>query len=121
MSLLPPPCRYQLIESSRCNVTLLTELQAQDDSRRWRCQVTTGVSRAAFVDFTSSFLFRASASEPTDRPPVAEGCPAELPLSRVLLCVALPFMVGIVGFFTWKSDRRKEQKSGAVVELQEVP
>lgn len=117
---LMTPRRYQLSETSRCNVTLLTELQAEDDNRRWRCQVTTGDTRAAFLDFTSSFVFQEAPVEQSVGPSVTEGCPVELPVSRILLCVALPLMVSIVGFFTWKSDHKKEQRSAADIELHEV-
>ncbi|XP_024865093.1 uncharacterized protein LOC112451087 [Kryptolebias marmoratus] len=115
---LPKDSRYQLTENTRCNVTLLTKLRPEDDGRRWRCQVTTGDNMAAFVDFRSSFLFHMPSSEPSVSGQ-KDGCHAELPVSRILLCVALPLMVGIVGFFTWKSERRTERRTAAGIELQQ--
>ncbi|KAF7218322.1 uncharacterized protein [Nothobranchius furzeri] len=118
---LPQNTRYQLIENTRCNVTLLIKLQAKDNNRRWRCQVnTTQNSRAALVDFRSSFLFQSPSTEQSLEPLATARCPVELPVSRILLCVALPLMVSIVGIFTWKTDHKKAKMSAAVVELQEV-
>ncbi|XP_038144410.1 uncharacterized protein LOC119785723 isoform X1 [Cyprinodon tularosa] len=112
--------RYKLIENTRCNITLVTTLQMEDNNRKWRCQVDTSENKtAAFLDFKSSFLFLHGNTEQTVQPMVIEERRAELPISRILLCASLPLMVCIVGLFTWKQDRKKT-KTTAVIELQEV-
>lgn len=111
-------CRYELIGRSRCNITLVTNLRREDNNRAWRCQVTTkGNIRPVFQDFTSRFLFE---DAPTDLiPPADVSCPVHLPISRIMLCVALPIMVIIVSC-TKRGDRRRVKTSAAGIELQEV-
>lgn len=111
--------RFKLTGQSRCNISLVLNLQKEDNNRKWKCQVdTTESSRVVFEDFTSTFLFQIppTAETPAD---VVE-CLVELPVSRIMLCVALPIMVIIVGFFTWRSDRKKDKTSAAAIELQEL-
>ncbi|XP_027900356.1 uncharacterized protein LOC114161335 [Xiphophorus couchianus] len=113
--------KYKLTENTRCNVTLLIKLQAEDNNRKWRCQVDiTENKKVTFLDFRSSFLFQNTDTDQTVKPPVTEECPAELPISRIVLCVVLPLLVCIVGFFTWKSDHKRATTSAAVIELQDV-
>ncbi|XP_054884605.1 uncharacterized protein LOC129359181 [Poeciliopsis prolifica] len=113
--------RFKLTENTRCNVTLHIKLQAEDNNRKWRCQVdTTKDKKITFLDFRSSFLFQKAQMNQTVKPPVTEECPAELPISRIVLCAVLPLMVSIVGFFTWKSDHKRAKTSAAVIELQDV-
>lgn len=113
--------RFKLTENTRCNVTLVTKLQAEDNGRKWRCRVdTTEKKQAAFLDFRSSFLFQDAQTDQIVQPSVAEECPAELPISRIVLCVALPLMVCIVGFFRWKSDRKTAKASAAAIEMQDI-
>ncbi|XP_073346263.1 uncharacterized protein [Pagrus major] len=121
-TLQPEDSRYELIGRSRCNITLVTNLQREDNSRKWRCQVTTeGNIRAVFLDFTSSFLFQDAPTAPTAPTPSTDvTCPVHLPISRIMLCVALPIMVIIVGVFTKRGDRRRVKTSAAGIELQEV-
>ncbi|KAG7479332.1 hypothetical protein JOB18_023260 [Solea senegalensis] len=35
---LPTESRYELIAPTRCNITLVTKLQREDNNRKWRCQ-----------------------------------------------------------------------------------
>ncbi|XP_059187704.1 uncharacterized protein LOC131970347 [Centropristis striata] len=119
-STLPTHTRNEHISDTRCNITLLIKLQSKDDNRKWRCQVNTAEnSRVAFIDFTSTFLFlNRVQSAQTLSPPAA--CPVQLPISRIVLCVALPFMVITVGFFTWRTDRHRARTSAAAFKLQEI-
>ncbi|XP_043976432.1 uncharacterized protein LOC122833149 [Gambusia affinis] len=113
--------RHKVTENTRCNVTLLINLQAEDNNRKWSCQVdTTENKKVTFLDFRSSFLFQNTLTDQTVKPPVTEECLAELPISRIVLCAVLPLMVCIVGFFTWKSDHKRAKISAAVIELQDV-
>ncbi|XP_028275155.1 uncharacterized protein LOC114444625 [Parambassis ranga] len=110
--------RYQLTHT-RCNITLVTELQVEDNNRKWRCQVnTTEDSRDTFLDFTSAFLLQQSAAEQSRQPAVTVECPVQLPFSRIVLCAALPLMVVAVGVFTWRLDRKRA--ASTTTELQEV-
>ncbi|XP_037327693.1 uncharacterized protein LOC119217826 [Pungitius pungitius] len=103
--------RQELIFSTSCSLTLVTKLRREDHNRKFRCQVSDQKnSTAAFLDFTSAFLFQTT--------PTAEN-PVQLPISRIILCVALPVMVLIVGFFTWREDR-KRAKASAGMKLQEI-
>ncbi|MEQ2264564.1 hypothetical protein XENORESO_012648 [Xenotaenia resolanae] len=112
--------RYMLTENTRCNVTLATTLQTEDNNRKWRCQVDTKKNKkVAFLDFKSSFLFQNDHKDQIVQPSVTKEDPVELPISRIVLCVLLPLMVCIVGFFTWKSDQKKAKTSAAVIELQD--
>ncbi|XP_058490487.1 uncharacterized protein LOC131462928 [Solea solea] len=102
---LPRESRYELIAPTRCNITLVTKLQREDNNRKWRCQVNpTNHSRAAFQDFTSAFLFENPSTGEDPIPSPVSDCEVQLPISSVVLCVALPIMVIIVGFFTWRKD-----------------
>uniref|UniRef100_A0A3Q1BAL4 Ig-like domain-containing protein n=1 Tax=Amphiprion ocellaris TaxID=80972 RepID=A0A3Q1BAL4_AMPOC len=104
--------------NSRCNISLLLQLQPEDDGHRFNCQVDpTRTSRPAFVRFTSSFLFQ-NPPAVQNQNPVAEDCPVPLPVSRLLLCLVLPVLVVSVGLFTWRLDHKKVQKSEAAMELQ---
>uniref|UniRef100_A0A146ZXF0 Ig heavy chain V-II region SESS n=1 Tax=Fundulus heteroclitus TaxID=8078 RepID=A0A146ZXF0_FUNHE len=110
--------RYNQTENTRCNITLVTKLQMEDNNRKWRCQVDTMEDKkATFLDFKSSFLFQ---TDQTVQPSVTEDCPAELPVSRIVLCVLLPLMVCVVGFFTWKSDQKRAKTSAGVIELRDI-
>ncbi|KAM4566939.1 uncharacterized protein PAE49_010390 [Odontesthes bonariensis] len=120
-TLLPDDTRYQLIENTRCNITLVTKLQTEDNNRRWRCQVNvTEHSRAAFLDFKSSFLFQNTPAAQTPKPAVHTECSFQLPISRIVLVVTLPLMLCVVGFFTWRADQKRAKTSAAAFELQEV-
>uniref|UniRef100_A0A3B3TUY6 Uncharacterized LOC106963171 n=1 Tax=Poecilia latipinna TaxID=48699 RepID=A0A3B3TUY6_9TELE len=113
--------RYKLTENTRCNVTLRIKLQAEDNDRKWSCQVdTTKNNKVTFLNFRSSFLFQNAHTDQTVKLPVTEECRAELPISRIVLCAVLPLMVCIVGFFTWKSEHKRAKTSAAVIELQDV-
>ncbi|KAG7222063.1 hypothetical protein INR49_016762 [Caranx melampygus] len=108
-SVLPKDTRYEVIVSTRCNITLVTKLQREDKNRKWRCQVnTTGNNRAVFQDFTSAFLFESPSTQDVT-PASAVDCTVQLPISRIVLCVALPVMVIIVGIFTWRIDIPHEE------------
>ncbi len=111
-------CRYELIDrTSRCNITLATTLQRQDNNRKWRCQVNTkDSSRVMSLDFTSTFLFDSPAQDLL--PSASFDCAHPLPVSRILLCVALPVMVIIVGCF--RGDCKRAKTSAANIELQEI-
>ncbi|KAA8579377.1 hypothetical protein FQN60_016807, partial [Etheostoma spectabile] len=76
-----------------------------------------GNSRAEFLDFTSTFLFQDPPTAKSLVPSPSVDCPVELPVSRILVCVALPVMVLIVGFFTWRADHKRAKTSAACIEL----
>uniref|UniRef100_A0AAQ4NWS9 Ig-like domain-containing protein n=2 Tax=Gasterosteus aculeatus aculeatus TaxID=481459 RepID=A0AAQ4NWS9_GASAC len=104
--------RQELIFSTRCSLTLVTKLRREDNNRKLRCQVSSQENgTAAFLDFTSAFLFQTT--------PTAQN-PVQLPISRIVLCVALPVMVLIVSFFTWRGDRKRAKAFAAGMELQEM-
>ncbi|RVE65190.1 hypothetical protein OJAV_G00134100 [Oryzias javanicus] len=106
--------RHQLTERTQCNTNLVLNLQQKDNSRRWRCQVETKTGkRETHLDFTSSFLFESAPSTPGPQPPADGECPVRLPISRIVLCVALPLMVGAVGVVTWVSDRKRNRMLAA--------
>lgn len=124
MMVISSTCRYELIAHTRCNITLVTKLQKEDNNRKWRCQVNiTENSVAVFQDFTSAFLFQ-NPSTAQNLSPISPSsttdCEVQLPISRIVLCVALPVMVMIVGFFTWRGDRKRARTSAAGIELQEI-
>uniref|UniRef100_A0A669BSJ2 Ig-like domain-containing protein n=1 Tax=Oreochromis niloticus TaxID=8128 RepID=A0A669BSJ2_ORENI len=117
---ISPLCRYNLNGHTRCNITLVTKLQKEDNNRRWRCLVnTTESSRAVFLDFRSAFLFQNNDDDSLN-PSVTAMCQVKLPISRIVLCVALPIMVTIVAFFTWKSDRERAKASAESFMLHEI-
>lgn len=112
--------RYELTVYNHCNITLVTKLRREDNNRRWRCQVNTREnSTVVFLDLMSAFLFEDPPPVPTAGCSDCSGC-SYLPISRIVLCVALPVMVLIVGFFTWKADRKRAKTSAAGIELWEV-
>lgn len=114
-------CRYNLTSHTRCNITLVIKLQKDDNNRRWRCLVnTTENSRAVFLDFRSAFLFQNNDDDDSLNPSVTAMCQVKLPISRIVLCVALPIMVTIVAFFTWKSDRERAKASAESFMLHEI-
>ncbi|XP_044058298.1 uncharacterized protein LOC122878877 isoform X1 [Siniperca chuatsi] len=118
---LPKDSRDELIGHTRCNITLVTKLQREDNNRKFRCQVnTTENSRGTFLDFTSTFLFESPPTAQNLIPSPTPARPVQLPISRITLCVALPVMVIIVGFFTWRGDRKRAKASAAGIELQEM-
>ncbi|XP_035009694.1 uncharacterized protein LOC118105846 [Hippoglossus stenolepis] len=120
-AVLPRESRYELISRTRCNITLVTKLQWEDNHRKWRCQVNpTGNSRAAFQDFTSTFLFQNPSTDQDLTPSSLTVCSEQLHISHIVLCVALPLMVITVGFFTWRRDRHRTKTSAAEIQLQEI-
>ncbi|XP_039986668.1 uncharacterized protein LOC120791896 [Xiphias gladius] len=119
-TVLPKESRYELIGNNCCNITLVTKLRREDNNRKWRCQVnTTEESRTVFQDFTSAFLFHNPSTAQNPILSSAMDCPVQLPISRIVLCVALPVLVIIVGFFTWRGDHKRPKTSAAGFELQE--
>ncbi|XP_070685417.1 uncharacterized protein [Pempheris klunzingeri] len=118
---LPQNSRLKLTDHTRCSTTLTIRLLKEDNNRKWRCQVKTSEnSTLVSQDFTSRFLFE---NPPTDLnliPSATTNCKVQLPISRIVLCVALPVMVFIVGFFTWRGDRERAKTSAAGFELQEI-
>ncbi|XP_076591531.1 uncharacterized protein LOC143323532 [Chaetodon auriga] len=116
-TVLPEDSRYKLIGHSRCNITLVTNLQREDNNRKWRCQVNVKEdSRAAFIDFTSTFLFENPPTAQDLIPSAATDCPLHLPISRIMLCLSLPVMLIIVGLFT----RKKARAPAAGIELRDI-
>ena len=117
--LISPPSRAT--DQNRCNVTLVTELQREDNMRRWRCQVKTAEgSPAAFLDFISIFLLEQQHLPPTPQNQTSVApveCPIQLPISRIMLCVALPLMVIVVGVFTRRPNHQRAKRSGSGIEL----
>ncbi|KAM8853921.1 uncharacterized protein ACB058_010275 isoform 2-T2 [Synchiropus picturatus] len=94
--------RFEVKVSSRCNITLVKQLQSDDSDRRWRCQVTFARRATSLsLDFYPSFVFhnRTAFSQPD--------CSVPLPISRILLCALLPAMVLAVCVWTWRLDRQK--------------
>ncbi|XP_068173656.1 uncharacterized protein [Antennarius striatus] len=98
--------RYQLIGHSHCHVTLVTTLQREDNSRRWRCQVITEEDVRVFLDFMSIFLFEDPLSDQKKILPSSD-CPTHLPITRILFCVTLPALVVIMWMLTWRRDRTR--------------
>lgn len=106
-------CRTRLIENNRCNVTLVTSLETEDNNRKWRCQVNSiEEARAAFVDFTSAFVFESRAT--ISAAPLK--CSFRLPAGRVLLCVLLGLVVATAGVFTCR--RAQDRVRGPAAGLQ---
>ncbi|XP_034722662.1 uncharacterized protein LOC117941747 [Etheostoma cragini] len=117
-AMLPKDTRYEQTIVTRCNITLAVKLRREDHNRKWRCQVHAGGNRRAeFLDFTSTFLFQDPPTAQNLVPSPGVDCPVELPVSRILVCVALPVMVLIVGFFTWRADHKRAKTSAACIEL----
>lgn len=109
--------RHQLTERTHCNATLVLNLQKEDNGTRWRCQVETKPGEIeTHWDFTSSFLFENTSSARVLQPPADGLCSVQLPISRIVLCVALPLMVGIVGLVTWVSDRKRNRMLAAALQ-----
>ncbi|XP_068572741.1 uncharacterized protein [Cebidichthys violaceus] len=120
-ALLRNHTRQELISNTSCNITLVTELKREDNNRKWRCQVSDREnSRAAFLDFTSAFLFQNPPAARTPPPSSSSEGPVQLPISRIVLCVALPVMVLTVGFFTWRGDRKRAPKSSWITDIVDV-
>ncbi|XP_061576444.1 uncharacterized protein LOC133442462 [Cololabis saira] len=110
--------RFTLMEDNYCNVTLVVKLQAEDDNRRWRCEVNAVAADGgtASLDFRSSFLLLntpAAAQDPDPDVSSSRPCPVQLPVSRIVLCVALPLMVAIVAVVTWTRDHKRAKTSAA--------
>uniref|UniRef100_A0A3P9HNF7 Ig-like domain-containing protein n=1 Tax=Oryzias latipes TaxID=8090 RepID=A0A3P9HNF7_ORYLA len=109
--------RHQLTERTHCNATLVLNLQKEDNGRRWRCQVETKPGEIqTHWDFTSSFLFENTSAARVLQPPADGFCYVRLPISRIVLCVALPLMVGIVGLVTWVSDKKRNRMLAAALQ-----
>ncbi|KAM3616388.1 uncharacterized protein V6R79_017054 [Siganus canaliculatus] len=114
----PQDSRYELIRQSHCNVTLVTNLNMEDNNRRWRCQLSTRENNTLFIDFTSTFVFGENVAAQTTAPPATDVCPVHLPISRIVLCAALPLLVVIVGFRWRRRGHEKMRKTTeAAVEL----
>ncbi|XP_056297343.1 uncharacterized protein LOC130210869 [Pseudoliparis swirei] len=110
--------RHKLISGTSCNITLLTELKREDNNRKWRCQVSSRKnSRLAFLDFTSPFVFQNPLTAQNPPSSSIDG-PVQLPISRIALCVALPVMVLIVGFFTCREGPKQARASATGIKLQ---
>ncbi|XP_047450352.1 uncharacterized protein LOC125013596 [Mugil cephalus] len=84
--------RIEVIDT-RCNVTVTVKLQEEDNNRKWTCQCP--------------------------QPPVTV-CPVQLPISRIVVCAALPLMVIVVGLFTWRLDHRRPKMRAVSIELQQM-
>ncbi|XP_034556729.1 uncharacterized protein LOC117825155 [Notolabrus celidotus] len=114
--------RFKILQTShnRCRVTLMvTNLQIEDTRRKWRCKVNdTQSPQGLSLDFKTKFLFGDPSSDQNETE--AADSWDQLPISRIVLCVALPLMVVIVGFFTWRGDRKKAGASAAGIELHEL-
>ncbi|XP_054456311.1 uncharacterized protein LOC129092387 isoform X2 [Anoplopoma fimbria] len=86
--------RHDLIFSTSCNITLVIELKREDNNRKWRCQAAQNQIPSSSIDG-----------------------PVQLPISRIMLCVALPVMVLIVAFFTWRGGHKRAKASAAGIKL----
>ncbi|XP_029026686.1 uncharacterized protein LOC114867818 isoform X2 [Betta splendens] len=118
---LPTDGRYEIVEQTRCSVLLVTTLQREDNSRRWRCQVETSEnSSAVFQDFSSIFLLNRPLAAQTPGSPATMHCPVELPISRIVLCAALPVMVIVVSLWSRRTGKHLAKTSAAATELQEI-
>ncbi|CAJ1066327.1 uncharacterized protein LOC117825155 [Xyrichtys novacula] len=119
---LPEDSRYKLVKfnNNRCNVTLVvSNLQAKDTNRKWRCTVDTkDTPRVVFLDFKTRFLFGQPFTSTGEN--TSADCFNQLPVSRIVLCAALPIMVISVGFFVWREDRKKVKTSATDIELHEI-
>ncbi|KAF3693366.1 hypothetical protein EXN66_Car009042 [Channa argus] len=111
---LPTDSRYEMTAQHRCNITLVIKLQKEDNNKMWRCQLKTKENnQTVFQDFRSTFLFQSSPAAQNLTTSIAINCQTSLPISRIVLCVALPVMVIIVGIFTWRTDRKQLAKTSA--------
>uniref|UniRef100_A0A667X9H1 Immunoglobulin V-set domain-containing protein n=1 Tax=Myripristis murdjan TaxID=586833 RepID=A0A667X9H1_9TELE len=119
---LSAPCRYELIQGSSCNVTLAVRLQQEDNNRKWRCQMHSSTENhvMTLLDFRSTFVFQSPVSDPTVSPSSPEPPAAQLPISRIVLCAALPVMIVIVAVFTWRTDRKRGREFAKAIEFQEI-
>ncbi|XP_068440235.1 uncharacterized protein [Clinocottus analis] len=97
---------HKLISGTSCNITMVTELKREDNNRKWRCQMSGRENRrTVFLDFTSHFVLQSPST--ARNPPLSSiGGPVQLPISRIALCVALPVLVLIAGFFSRRGARR---------------
>ncbi|XP_029923699.1 uncharacterized protein LOC115370700 [Myripristis murdjan] len=114
--------RYELIQGSSCNVTLAVRLQQEDNNRKWRCQMHSSTENhvMTLLDFRSTFVFQSPVSDPTVSPSSPEPPAAQLPISRIVLCAALPVMIVIVAVFTWRTDRKRGREFAKAIEFQEI-
>uniref|UniRef100_UPI003AB00819 uncharacterized protein n=1 Tax=Centroberyx gerrardi TaxID=166262 RepID=UPI003AB00819 len=114
--------RYDLINYSRCSVTLVTELQKEDNNRKWTCRLckNTGNDVIISLDFRSTFVLQNPFSDPSPISSTPEPDAVQLPISRFVLCAALPLMVLTVAFFTWRGDRKRAKAFATGIELQQI-
>ncbi|TWW77501.1 uncharacterized protein LOC130534741 [Takifugu flavidus] len=111
---LPSDNRLRLIRNTRCNITLVTNLETADNNRKWRCQVNTREETAAvFLDFRSTFLFESSLFGKSLIFSALPKCPFQLPMARILLCVVVTIVLVTVGVFTWRKEKDIVRTSAA--------
>jgi hypothetical protein len=122
--------RYQVTRVSGCDITLTVKLSRKDKNRKWCCQLTEG-TRKTFVYLTSKVsggtmdpvrTIITAPQQPIDgqSPPKPSHSGTnninELPISRIVLCVALPLMVIVYAVYTTRRNRPLAEVS-SVIEL----
>uniref|UniRef100_A0A8C7K2U2 Ig-like domain-containing protein n=1 Tax=Oncorhynchus kisutch TaxID=8019 RepID=A0A8C7K2U2_ONCKI len=122
--------RYQVTRVSGCDITLTVKLWRKDKNRKWWCQLTEG-TRKTFVYLTSKVsggtmdpvgTIITAPQQPIDgqSPPKPSHSGTnninELPISRIVLCVALPLMVIVYAVYTTRRNRPLAEVS-SVIEL----
>ncbi|XP_038816103.1 uncharacterized protein LOC120017429 [Salvelinus namaycush] len=91
--------RYQVTRVSGCDITLTVKLWRKDKNRKWWCQLTEG-TRKTFVYLTSKVSGTNNINE--------------LPISRIVLCVALPLMVIVYAVYTTRRNRPLAEVSSGI-------
>uniref|UniRef100_A0A8C8FZY9 Ig-like domain-containing protein n=2 Tax=Oncorhynchus tshawytscha TaxID=74940 RepID=A0A8C8FZY9_ONCTS len=121
--------RYQVTRVSGCDITLTVKLWRKDKNRKWWCQLTEG-TRKTFVYLTSKVsggtmdpvgTIITAPQQPIDgqsppKPHSGTNNINELPISRIVLCVALPLMVIVYAVYTTRRNRLLAEVS-SVIEL----
>ncbi|KAL0964435.1 hypothetical protein UPYG_G00323790 [Umbra pygmaea] len=111
---------YKLTMTSGCNISLVVPLQTMENDRKWLCQLSEK-TRKSFVYLISVWSGETADSVSFTAPKRQNWCqrPVEpdvndLPVSRIVLCVALPLMVIIVAVFITRRNRPQEQKNSGI-------
>ncbi|XP_041722784.1 uncharacterized protein LOC121553605 [Coregonus clupeaformis] len=120
--------RYQVTRASGCDITLTVKLRRNDNNRKWWCQLTEG-TRKTFVYLTSKVsggtmdpvgTIITAPQQPIDGQSPSKPSHSgtnhinELPISRIVLCVALPLMVIVYAVYTTRRNRPLAEVSSGI-------